>query len=112
MTQEIKHHTQTSYSPNSTYARTSRSTPPNKHFNNNLSELDTLLQDLSNAEYNNQSFVNNSDRNVKVSSVVTSNGSTSPGYGTTQPGKMLNDTFKRPSVDSLLEELNTAVPNG
>ncbi|KAG8298848.1 Transforming growth factor beta-1-induced transcript 1 protein [Homalodisca vitripennis] len=51
--------------------------------NNNLSELDTLLQDLSNSRY--------SERRV-----MDMNGG---GLG-----------VGRPSVDSLLDELNTAVP--
>ncbi|XP_044734504.1 leupaxin-like isoform X3 [Chrysoperla carnea] len=95
-----------SYSPNSTlnYSNHRSTTPNNKPptLNNNLSELDTLLQDLSNAHYNSGgSYVDR--RNV--------NGTTSPGYGSTHhQTKILNESFKRPSVDSLLEELNTAVP--
>ncbi|OXU23720.1 hypothetical protein TSAR_006505 [Trichomalopsis sarcophagae] len=60
--------------------------------NNNLSELDTLLQDLSNARYN---------------SHATDRESTSP---------MLRSTSSlstgRPTVDTLLEELSTGMPNG
>ncbi|XP_058794054.1 leupaxin isoform X2 [Phymastichus coffea] len=68
--------------------------------NNNLSELDTLLQDLSNARYN--SHV--ADRDIR-----TTNG------GTSSP--MMRSTSSlsggaRPTVDSLLEELSSGMPNG
>lgn len=53
--------------------------------NNNLSELDTLLQDLSNSRYSERRDMN---------------------------GSTLGVSGGRPSVDSLLDELNTAVPNG
>lgn len=59
--------------------------------NNNLSELDTLLQDLSNAKY---SGTGSLERKV--------NGAVSP----------VSKTPIRPSVDSLLEELNSPIPNG
>lgn len=63
------------------------------HYNNgtsgNLSELDTLLQDLSSARYG----ANLQPRSGK-SSLVPHNG--------------LNDSFQRPSVDDLLEELDGA----
>ncbi|XP_037042323.1 leupaxin isoform X3 [Bradysia coprophila] len=67
----------------------------------NLSELDTLLQDLSSARYG-----SNLERNA--------NGSVSPSPN------VLSDSIKRPSVDSLLDELSNAhnsgpiyaVPNG
>ncbi|XP_033230185.1 paxillin isoform X7 [Belonocnema kinseyi] len=67
--------------------------------NNNLSELDTLLQDLSNARYN----AHAQDRDSRAS-----NGS---GISPTlrSPSSL---TASRPTVDSLLEELSTAVPNG
>lgn len=67
---------------------------------NNLSELDTLLQDLSSARYG---------ANLEKRA------------GTTSPSQtFLNDSIKRPSVDSLLDELSNAhnsgpiyaVPNG
>lgn len=66
----------------------------------NLSELDTLLQDLSSARYG---------ANLEKRG------------GTTSPSQtFLNDSIKRPSVDSLLDELSNAhnsgpiyaVPNG
>ncbi|KAL0272604.1 UNVERIFIED_CONTAM: hypothetical protein PYX00_005511 [Menopon gallinae] len=66
----------------------SQKMPP---LNNNLSELDTLLQDLSNAKY---SGTGSLERKV--------NGAISP----------VSKTPIRPSVDSLLEELNTPIPNG
>lgn len=63
------------------------------HYNNgtsgNLSELDTLLQDLSSARYG----ANLQPRSGK-SSLVPHNG--------------LNESFQRPSVDDLLEELDGA----
>ncbi|XP_039292398.1 leupaxin isoform X1 [Nilaparvata lugens] len=58
--------------------------------NNNLSELDTLLQDLSNSRY--------PERKAQEM-----NGTVRTGIGVS-PG--------RPSVDSLLDELNTPLPNG
>lgn len=69
----------------------------------NLSELDSLLQDLSSARYGS----NLEKRNA--------NGSVSPSPN------VLSDSIKRPSVDSLLDELSNAhntgspiyaVPNG
>lgn len=65
----------------------------------NLSELDTLLQDLSSARYG---------TNLEKHSSGASKSS------------LLNDSIKRPSVDSLLDELSNAqnvgpiyaVPNG
>uniref|UniRef100_A0A1B6BX18 LIM zinc-binding domain-containing protein n=1 Tax=Clastoptera arizonana TaxID=38151 RepID=A0A1B6BX18_9HEMI len=55
--------------------------------NNNLSELDTLLQDLSNSRY--------SERR-----------------GFDMNGSGLGSGPGRPSVDSLLDELNAPIPNG
>ncbi|XP_023707259.1 paxillin isoform X8 [Cryptotermes secundus] len=74
--------------------------PPGKmiSLNNNLSELDTLLQDLSNAHY--AGYVEKKDMGLV-------NGSLTP--GTRASG---HESRVRPSVDSLLDELNTAVPNG
>ncbi|XP_031788048.1 leupaxin isoform X1 [Nasonia vitripennis] len=69
--------------------------------NNNLSELDTLLQDLSNARYN-------SHATDRVPDMRSTNGET------TSP--MLRSTSSlstgRPTVDTLLEELSTGMPNG
>ncbi|XP_033321255.1 paxillin isoform X6 [Megalopta genalis] len=70
--------------------------------NNNLSELDTLLQDLSNAHYN----AHYQERENRVSSGGM-NGDSSPMLRS--PSSM---SASRPTVDSLLEELSTAVPNG
>ncbi|XP_071868869.1 paxillin isoform X1 [Bombus fervidus] len=70
--------------------------------NNNLSELDTLLQDLSNARYN----AHYQERENRVSSGGM-NGDSSPMLRS--PSSM---SASRPTVDSLLEELSTAVPNG
>jgi paxillin len=73
----------------------------------NLSELDSLLQDLSSARYG-----SNTEKKDYYSNVA--NGTTSP------TSNVLNDSTNRPSVDSLLEELSSAhtvppvyaVPNG
>lgn len=65
------------------------------HYNNqngsNLSELDTLLQDLSAARYG-----SNLEKYGKV------------GKSSLGSQNALNDSAKRPSVDDLLEELNNA----
>lgn len=69
------------------------------HYNNqngntgNLSELDTLLQDLSAARYG--------------SNLVSKSGKSSLGSQ-----NQLNDSIKRPSVDDLLEELSNAQAAG
>ncbi|XP_043282015.1 paxillin isoform X3 [Venturia canescens] len=71
--------------------------------NNNLSELDTLLQDLSNARYNSHF----QEREVLGSSQSGLNGdAVSPMRRS--PSSL---SASRPTVDSLLEELSTAVPN-
>ncbi|CAH2074550.1 unnamed protein product, partial [Iphiclides podalirius] len=63
----------------------------------NLSELDTLLDDLSNARYGNYEEKNTySERNEGY---ARANGATSP-------------ASSRPTVDSLLDQLSTDVPNG
>lgn len=68
------------------------------HYNNqngttgNLSELDTLLQDLSAARYG-----SNLENKYGKSSLGSQNA--------------LNDSIKRPSVDDLLEELSNAQKN-
>ncbi|KAJ8681575.1 hypothetical protein QAD02_017367 [Eretmocerus hayati] len=67
--------------------------------NNNLTELDTLLQDLSNARYNSHT----PEREIRV----VNGGSSSPMLRSTSS---LSGT--RPSVDTLLEELSTGMPNG
>ncbi|XP_018357874.1 PREDICTED: leupaxin isoform X1 [Trachymyrmex cornetzi] len=71
--------------------------------NNNLSELDTLLQDLSNARYN----AHYQERDSRASATGVNGGATSPMLRS--PSSM---SASRPTVDSLLEELSTAVPNG
>ncbi|XP_034948993.1 leupaxin-like isoform X1 [Chelonus insularis] len=71
--------------------------------NNNLSELDTLLQDLSNARYN-SNFI---ERDTRISSSGVNNGAISPMMRS--PSSL---SASRPTVDALLEELSTAVPNG
>ncbi|XP_015604388.1 leupaxin isoform X3 [Cephus cinctus] len=70
--------------------------------NNNLSELDTLLQDLSNAHYNSHY----QDRE-RASIGALNGGATSPMLRS--PSSL---SASRPTVDSLLEELSTAVPTG
>ncbi|KAK0085576.1 hypothetical protein PV325_004848 [Microctonus aethiopoides] len=67
--------------------------------NNNLSELDTLLQDLSNARYN----THFQERETRLSN----GGAISPMMRS--PSSL---SASRPTVDSLLDELSTAVPNG
>lgn len=90
--------------------------------NNNLSELDTLLQDLSNARYANTMerkgtlhiLIINSLSTLKFVLCLdasTVNGSTSPNYATARSASA-NSTLNRPSVDSLLAELNTDATNG
>ncbi|XP_077293254.1 leupaxin-like isoform X3 [Arctopsyche grandis] len=61
--------------------------------NNNLSELDILLQDLSSARYGDS----------KNDGYAKTNGGISPSQGGPR---------SRPSVDSLLDQLNSDVPNG
>ncbi|KAF5298160.1 hypothetical protein FQA39_LY02584 [Lamprigera yunnana] len=73
---------------------------PDKRFNNNLSELDTLLQDLSNARYANTADVINGSVNG------TYNGSGGRSPATYSRPSSAQSTLNRPSVDSLLEELN------
>nr|XP_018909108.1 PREDICTED: leupaxin-like isoform X2 [Bemisia tabaci] len=68
--------------------------------NNNLSELDTLLQDLSNSKYA------TTDRKVTIDSPKLN------GYSHNHSDFDLSAS-QRPSVDSLLEQLNTTTtPNG
>ncbi|XP_068629312.1 leupaxin isoform X2 [Battus philenor] len=63
----------------------------------NLSELDTLLDDLSNARYGN--YVEKTTYNERNDGYSRANGATSP-------------ASTRPTVDSLLDQLSTDVPNG
>lgn len=80
----------------------SQYTPKATHYNNqngnsgNLSELDTLLQDLSAARY---------------SSNIDKYGSKT-GKSSLGSPNALNDSIKRPSVDDLLEELSSAQHSG
>jgi paxillin len=78
-------------------------TPQHQQLQNNagnLSELDSLLQDLSNARYG--------------------AGLNGAPPGASSPSPYISDSIKRPSVDSLLDELSNAnnsgplyaVPNG
>ncbi|KAK5645183.1 hypothetical protein RI129_006483 [Pyrocoelia pectoralis] len=71
-----------------------------KRFNNNLSELDTLLQDLSNARYANTAEAMNGTVNG------TYNGSGGRSPGTYSRPSSAQSTLNRPTVDSLLDELN------
>lgn len=77
------------------------STTKTSALNNNLSELDTLLQDLSNARYSGGTTTTTMER------VSDSANGTEPVLKTTR-----TVSHARPSVDSLLDELNTVVPNG
>lgn len=85
--------TDQSKSPGTQYSQTTT------HYNNqngnsgNLSELDTLLQDLSAARYG--------------SNLASKTGKSSLGSQ-----NELNDSIKRPSVDDLLEELSVAQASG
>ncbi|XP_075969207.1 paxillin isoform X1 [Anticarsia gemmatalis] len=63
----------------------------------NLTELDTLLDDLSNARYGN--YVEKSSYNERTGSYPRTNGTASP-------------ASSRPTVDSLLDQLNADLPNG
>ncbi|XP_060800471.1 paxillin isoform X2 [Amyelois transitella] len=64
----------------------------------NLSELDTLLDDLSNARYGSYDK-NYADRNGAGDGYARTNGATSP-------------ASSRPTVDSLLDQLSADIPNG
>lgn len=77
---------------------TSKATNYNNQNGNtgNLSELDTLLQDLSAARYS--SNIDKYGSKAGKSSLGSSNA--------------LNDSIKRPSVDDLLEELSSAQHSG
>lgn len=70
----------------STYPRTSDKYPS---LNNNLSELDTLLQDLSSSRYN-ETYVNTQENGTG-------------GYMNVRPG---SGGINRPTVDALLDELD------
>nr|CAD7404478.1 unnamed protein product [Timema poppensis] len=92
-----------------------QSSPPVKmaSLNNNLSELDTLLHDLSNARY-----AGYTERRGEIYYSMESEG-TNVNYSNGTPTGTLSgrppssqESRIRPSVDSLLDELNTAVPNG
>lgn len=91
------------HTPHNSLPRSNTPQQQQKNTGGNLSELDSLLQDLSSARYGS---------NIG-----------GPQNGTASPSQMhtLNDSYKRPSVDSLLDELSNAnstagpiyaVPNG
>ncbi|XP_046428283.1 leupaxin isoform X2 [Neodiprion pinetum] len=71
--------------------------------NNNLSELDTLLQDLSNAHYN---------AHLQERDSIGSTGRLNGGANSPMLRSPSSLSTTRPTVDSLLEELSTAVPAG
>ncbi|XP_012263726.1 paxillin-like isoform X3 [Athalia rosae] len=71
--------------------------------NNNLSELDTLLQDLSNAHYN---------THLQERDSIGSTGKLNGGANSPMLRSPSSLSTTRPTVDSLLEELSTAVPAG
>lgn len=75
-------------------------------FNSNLSELDTLLQDLSNAKYANNSFgsTENGINGGSLNGTYNGSGGRSPA-NYSRPSSA-QSTLNRPSVDSLLDELN------
>lgn len=91
-------------SPTSQYTSSPTHYSPQNGNSGNLSELDTLLQDLSSARYG--SNLDKYGSNTGKSSLGSQNA--------------LNDSKSRPTVDSLLEELSNAqnsgpvyaVPNG
>ncbi|XP_063228227.1 paxillin-like isoform X4 [Bacillus rossius redtenbacheri] len=93
--QRVIHETVTT--TKTTYPQSPPASSKMPSLNSNLFELDTLLQDLSNARYS--GFSEHRDSGV-------SNGT----LGGRPPSSQ--ETRVRPSVDSLLDELNTAVPNG
>ncbi|XP_018573196.1 paxillin isoform X2 [Anoplophora glabripennis] len=76
-------------------------------FNNNLDELDSLLLDLSNSRYANTTTTDNSmnGSNGQFNETYNSVGKTSPA-NFSRPSSAQN-TLNRPSVDSLLDELNS-----
>ncbi|KAK9696427.1 LIM domain [Popillia japonica] len=82
-------------------------TTEKRTFNNNLSELDTLLQDLSISQELNQSRYANvsGEHAVNGSFNGTYNGSGGSPANYSRPSSAQN-TLNRPPVDSLLEELN------
>ena len=81
----------------------------------NLSELDSLLQDLSSARYGNiveKRNLLNLDLDLNDSNQYFHIVVDPPNNGTTSPSPYaINDTIKRPSVDSLLDELSNANQN-
>ncbi|XP_017775379.1 PREDICTED: paxillin isoform X3 [Nicrophorus vespilloides] len=115
---EIRHDTYATKT--GTYGRTQPTSggrspvvPPKKPFSNNLSELDSLLQDLSTA---NESSGNAMSANIiYANQTVGSNGSAMNGHeggsGGDSPAaaytsRPSSQTANRPTVDSLLDELN------
>jgi paxillin len=72
-------------------------------FNNNLSELDTLLQDLSSSRYANTSE-NGMNGSLNGGGAYNGSGGLSP--GTNSRPSSAQSTLNRPTVDSLLEKLN------
>lgn len=85
--------TEQSKAPGLQYSQKTTHYPSQNGNAGNLSELDTLLQDLSAARYG--------------SNLVSKGGKSSLGSQ-----NQLNDSIKRPSVDDLLEELSQAQAAG
>ncbi|XP_023235836.1 paxillin-like [Centruroides sculpturatus] len=109
--QVIKEVTTTTTIANNTTAPNSRTHQPcNPNLSSNLSELDTLLEDLNSAR-----FMNYADK--KAQNQIHSNGpSTIPQYNEREspqkPSTANSYSMQdgRPSVESLLDELQSAVP--
>ncbi|XP_018336375.1 paxillin isoform X2 [Agrilus planipennis] len=107
--QKLMSSRQPTYS-NSTYdrqpPRTAGTTGPygEKRFNNNLNELDTLLKDLSNGTYANTTEIPVKVEKHNYSYNGSDGGSKSPA-SYSRPSSA-QSTLNRPSVDSLLDELN------
>jgi paxillin len=77
--------------------------PAKKSLNNNLSELDNLLHDLSTSQENGSHVYANAG-NTNGHGYYNGSGPNSPAYTSSRPGSQATN---RPTVDSLLEELNS-----
>nr|XP_022912529.1 paxillin-like [Onthophagus taurus] len=84
-------------------------TAERRPFNNNLSELDTLLQDLSNSpELHQNRYANvgiENGANGSYNGTYSGSGGRSPANYSSRPSSAQN-TLGRPPVDSLLDQLN------
>ncbi|XP_050509329.1 paxillin isoform X1 [Diabrotica virgifera virgifera] len=90
-----------SYGLNATAGHSASSTMEKRPFNNNLDELDSLLQDLSNSRQHASENMNGSHYNGAIADY---GGRSSANYSRPSSAQ---STLNRPSVDSLLDELNS-----